>query len=294
MIIPTKTLKSGLSLPVYGLGAWEMGGRWEADRTKDTAEIQAIQYALEQGVSHIDTAESYGDGHCEELIAQAIIGVNRKKLFITSKVSAEHQGYDSLLRSFEASLKRLQTSYLDLYLLHRFPEVGIDIQDTMGALDRLVEEGAVKYIGVCNMTVNRFRAAQACSANRLVCNQLHYSLACREITDRGILEYCQQNDVLVSAWGPLSKGTLDEAGVLKQIAAKYDRTPYQVALNWLIDQPNVITIPKTSTPRHLDENLGALGWRLSDEDWQTLADGFPGQLTVSDRVPLNYIADVEP
>jgi diketogulonate reductase-like aldo/keto reductase len=161
-------------------------------------------------------------------------------------------------------------------------------------MDRLIDEGMVRSIGVCNMTVRRFAEAQKHTANKLVCNQLHYSLECREIVDKGVLEYCQQNDVLVTAWGPLSKGTLEKASILTEMAEKYGKTPYQVALNWLVSQPNVITIPKTSTPEHLDENLGALGWDLNAEDWQKLADEFPGQTLVSDRVPLNYEADIEP
>lgn len=290
MGIPLKQLSNGFSLPVYGLGTWQMGGRWEADASQDDKEIQAIQYAIEQGITHLDTAESYGDGHAEELIAAATKGYDRSKLCITSKVSGSHQGYDDLLRSCEMSLKRLQTDYLDLYLLHRFPEVGTDVRDTMRAFDRLVAEGIVKHIGVCNMTAPRFAEAQKHTANKLVCNQLHYSLDCREIVDKGVLQYCQENDVLVTAWGPLSKGALAQGGILHEMAQKYDKTPYQVALNWLIAQPNVITIPKTSSVEHLDENLGALGWQLTVEDQQRLSLEFPSQRLVSDRVPLDYAA----
>lgn len=294
MNIPVKTLKSGFALPVYGLGTWQMGGRWEADTSQDEKEINAIQFALDQGITHLDTAESYGDGHSEELIATATAGHDRSKLFITSKVSGDHQGYDDLLRSCEASLMRLRTDHLDLYLLHRFPDVGIDIRETMRAMDRLVSEGAVRNIGVCNMTVNRLVEAQKYTANPLVCNQVHYSLECREIPQKGVLEYCQQNDVFVTAWGPLSKGVLEQAAILLEMAEQYGKTPYQVALNWLITQPNVITIPKTSSPEHLTENLGALGWELSPSDWERLADEFPGQTKTSDRVPLDYEASLAP
>ncbi|QQS18788.1 aldo/keto reductase [Candidatus Saccharibacteria bacterium] len=294
MTIPTKTLKTGFSLPVYGLGTWQMGGRWETDTSQDDKEIRAIRYALENGITHLDTAESYGDGHAEELIATATQGIDRSRLFIVSKVSGNHQKYDDLLRSCEASLKRLKTDYLDLYLLHRFPDTGTNIHDTMRAMDRLVEEGMVRHIGVCNMTVNRYTEAQKHTANTLVCNQLHFSLDCREITDKGILQYCQENDIFVTAWGPLSKGVLKKAKILHDMAQKYGKTAYQVALNWLIMQPYVITIPKTSTPEHLDENLGALGWELSQDDWQKLAEEFPNQRLISDRVSLDYEADIKP
>lgn len=292
MEIPVKTLKSGFSLPIYGLGTWQMGGRSEADTTNDAQDIAAIRAAIDRGITHIDTAESYGAGHSEELICRAIEGTKRNKLIITSKVSGSNQGYDDLLRSFEASLKRLGTDYLDLYLLHRYPHPGIPIDDTMRAMDRLVGEGVVKNIGVCNMTVNRLKDTQTHTNNKLVCNQLHYSLDCREIVARGVLEYCQQNEILVTAWGPLKKGALDSAGILGEIAGKYGKTPYQVALNWLIAQSSVVTIPKTSNIEHLEENLGSLGWSLEEKDQDRLTKEFTNQRTVSDRVALDYEADV--
>jgi diketogulonate reductase-like aldo/keto reductase len=294
MDIPLKTLSSGFSLPVYGLGAWEMGGRLEADTSNDEKDLEAIRKALELGVTHIDTAESYGNGHSEELVGQAIKDRKRASLQIATKVSAWNQSYEGIRRSFAASLKRLDTDYVDLYMLHRYPEPGINIKETMRAMNELVDEGLVKNIGVCNLTVNRFVEAQKHSKHKLVCNQLEYSLQFREAEQRGVIEYCQANDVMVVSWGPLGKGTLEQAPILHELAKKYDKTPYQVALNWLIVQQNVVTIPKTSNPVHLEENLGCLGWELSIEDIQKLRDEFPDQQTTSQRVPLDYAADVPP
>jgi diketogulonate reductase-like aldo/keto reductase len=294
MNIPVKTLSNGFSLPVYGLGTWKMGGEWNTpDTSEDERYIAAIRSAIEHGVTHIDTAELYGGGHAEELIAKAKEGVDRSRLILASKVLVGMKdGYDGIMRACEASLKRLQTDYLDLYILHRCP--AHDMKGVMQALDRLVEEGMVRNIGVSNFTANRFEKAQSLTANKLVCNQLHYSLECREIVDRGILDYSQKHDVLITAWGPLSKGALADAPILHEIAEKYGKTPYQVALNWLVSQESVVVIPKTTSVEHLEENLGALDWSLRKEDWQRLADEFPGQLTVSDRVPLDYAAEVEP
>lgn len=289
MEIPVKTLKSGFSLPVYGLGTWEMGGRFEANYANDEADIAAIRSAIDHGITHIDTAEAYGNGHSEELIGSVIKVCDRGNMLISSKVSAGNQKYDDVLRACEASLKRLETDYLDLYLLHRFPELGIDISGTMRAMDRLVTEGMVKNIGVCNMTINRFEVTQSFTQNKLVCNQLHYSVRVREAAK--IVEYCQQNDVLVSAWGPLQKGTLQAADVLQEMADKYGKTPYQVALNWIMAQPHVVTIPKTSSVSHLDENLASIGWEMSDADHARLTREFPDQQEISDRDPLDYQAD---
>ncbi len=112
MNIPTKKLKNGFELPVYGLGIWQMGGRREADTTKDKEEIAAIKAAIDAGIKHIDTAELYGDGHAEELLGEAIKGYERSKLFIATKVSAWSQGYEGVHRAFKASLKRLNTEYI--------------------------------------------------------------------------------------------------------------------------------------------------------------------------------------
>lgn len=292
MDIPVKTLQSGFALPVYGLGTWQMGGRFEADHSNDEVDIAAIKSAIDHGITHIDTAESYGAGHSEELVGQAVKGYDRSQLLITTKVSAGNQSYNGLLKSAEASLRRLDTDYVDLYLLHRFPEPGIDIVETMRAMDRLVDEGLVKHIGVCNMTINRFEETQKQARHQLVCNQIHYSLSMREAVQRGVIDYCQQNDVLVTAWGPLEKGLLESATILRDLADKYGKTPYQIALNWLLSQPNVVTIPKTTHVEHLGENLGALDWGLSAEDMVRLTNDFPNQKTSSDRVPLDYAADI--
>ncbi len=292
MNIPVKQLDSGFSLPVYGLGTWQMGGRMAADNSNDQADIAAIQSALDHGITHLDTAELYGNGHSEELVGQAIKGYDRASLKIVSKVSAANQSYDGVVSALHASLQRLGTDYLDLYLLHRYPEPGIPISETMRAMDDLVAQGLVRHIGVCNMSVNRFVDTQNHTANKLVCNQLHYSLRCREAAVRGVIDYCQTNDVLVSAWGPLEKGLLVDSTLLQDIANTYHKTPYQVALNWLLAQPNVVTIPKTTQLAHLEENLGALGWDLSAADVARLTREFPNQLAVSDRAPLDYPADV--
>jgi diketogulonate reductase-like aldo/keto reductase len=294
MTIPTKTFINNFTLPVYGLGTWQMGGRWEPDTSKDEAEIEAIKAAIRSGITHLDTAESYGAGHSEELIGRAIKEFDREKLFIATKVAAANQGYDGVHAALDASLKRLGTDYVDLYLLHRYPEPGIDIEGTMKAMDELVESGKVKSIGVCNMSVNRLKEVQKHTRNQIVCNQVHYSLACREIVQTGVLEYCQQAGIAIVAWGPLQKGTLEQAEVLNEIATKHDKTPYQIALSWLMTQEGVVTIPKTSSIEHLKENLAVVGWTLPESDMEKLTKEFPGQYFKSDRVPLDYEADVEP
>jgi diketogulonate reductase-like aldo/keto reductase len=294
MNIPTKKLKNGFELPVYGLGLWEMGGRNEVDKSKDSVQINAIQAAIEAGITHIDTAESYGAGYTEELLGQALKGVNRKKLIIATKVSAWNQGYDALKRSFEASLKRIGTDYIDLYLLHRYPEAGNPIADTMRAMDELVEQGLVKNIGVCNLSPNRFKEVQRHTKIKLVCNQVHYNVQYREIEKLGVLKQCQDEDIMLVAWRPVQKGTLPESDLIKDLAKKYNKTPTQIVINWLISQDHVVTISKTSHLEHLEENLGAVDWTMEVEDVERIRREFPNQKSVSDAVPLDYEADVQP
>jgi len=292
MTIPTKTLASGFSLPVYGLGLWQMGGRWEADVTKDAAEIAAIRAALDAGITHFDTAESYGNGHAEELLGKAIQGYDRSKLIIASKVAANNQSYDGVRHSFEASLKRLQTDYIDLYLLHRYPEPGIDIAETMRAIDELVEQGLIKNVGVCNMSPNRFDDVQKHTKNKLVCNQVHYNVLVREVEELGVLDKCQRDDILLAAWGPVQKGMLPEVPLMQELATKYGKTTTQVAINWLISQKNVVVISKTSSLQHLQENLGAVDWQMDEADIERIRAEYPDQQMISDRVPLTYEADI--
>lgn len=294
MRIPIKKLKSGFELPVYGLGLWEMGGRWEADDSRDEKEVAAIRLALDSGITHIDTAESYGNGHAEEILRVSLEGYDRSKLTIATKVSANHQSYDDLHRSLEASLKRMGTDYVDLYMLHRFPEPGIGIKDTMRAMDDLVQQGLVKNIGVCNMSPARFDATQSLTSNKVVCNQVHYNVQYREIENKGVLQHAQDSDVMLVAWRPIQKGLLPDSKVITEVATKYGKSDTQVIINWLTSQKNVVTLSKTSSPEHLKENLGAIDWQMDDEDIELIRKEFPDQKDVSDAVPLNYEADVEP
>ncbi len=293
MNIPSKKLKNGFELPSYGMGLARVGGAFDRDTSEDEAWLKAIRDAIENGVTHFDTAEAYGAGHSEELLGQAIKGKSREKLIIASKVSAWNQTYDGILKSCEASLKRLETDYIDLYMLHTFPEKGKPIAETMRAMTELVDRGLIKHIGVSNLTINRFKAAQDATPHKIVCNQLHYNVQFRETEYRGILEYSQENDILVVAWKPVQRGELPQANILDELAQKYNKTWRQVAINWLISQDNVVTICKTTSLEHLQENLGALDWTMETEDIERIRKEFPGQEIVGNW-PLDYEADMQP
>jgi diketogulonate reductase-like aldo/keto reductase len=161
----------------------------------------------------------------------------------------------------------------------------------MKAMDYLVDQGVVKNIGVCNMSINRFIEAQKYTKNKFVCNQVHYNVEYREMESKGVLKYCQENDTMLVAWRPLQKGILPEAQILDELSAKYNKTPAQISINWLVSQDKVVTISKTSNIGHLEENLKAIDWEMESEDIERIRREFPDQKQESDAVPLNYQAD---
>lgn len=261
-------------MPVFGIGTWYMGGTMVADTSKDDEEVQAIKAALDLGVTHIDTAELYGNGHAEELVAQVVKNKDRSKLFIVSKVWQANLAYEDVLTACRASLDRLQTDYLDLYLIHA-PNPAIPPEETMRALDQLKAQGSIKEIGVSNFSVKQLKLAQKLTKNKIVTNQIHYSLAYQDWQD--VVSYCQENDILITAYRPVERGVLTEPGikVLDEMCQKYDKTPAQVAINWLISQDNIVTLAKMSHIEHLEENLRVLGWQMEIEDIERLRREFP-------------------
>lgn len=288
MQIPTKKLRCGFRMPVFGLGTWMMGGdKIRNPDNDDKANIRAIKNAIDVGITHIDTAENYAEGHVEELIGEAIKGYNRAKLFLVSKVDKSNLRSNDLINACKNSLKRLQTDYLDLYLIHA-PNSEIPIEETMKAMDFLLEKGLIRNIGISNFNIERTQKAQACTKSKIVANQLHYNLIYREVERKSFVSYCQENDIMLIAWRPIQKGILAQKGtpILDKMAAKYNKTPAQIAINWLISQENVVTLSKMGKKEHLEENLGALGWQMEKEDIEKLRKEFPNQEDVSDVAPL--------
>jgi diketogulonate reductase-like aldo/keto reductase len=286
--IPTKTLKNGFSMPVFGLGTWQMGGRLERNfENDDKADIKAIKNAIENGITHIDMAQMYANGYSETLVNKAISGYKREDLFLVSKVSPTNLDYKNVINSAKNSLKRLNTSYLDLYLIHG-PNPEIPIKKTMKALDFLKNEGLIRNIGVSNFSKERLIEAQKYTKNKIVVNQVHYNLKFREPQRTGLLEYCQKNDVILVAYRPFQKGMLleDKNPLLDEICQKYNKTSAQIGINWLISQENVVTLSKMRNESHLMENLNALNWQLEKEDIEKLDKLYPDQQDISDVCPL--------
>ncbi len=262
----------GVSIPKIGFGTWRIGGESYADPKSDPASIAALRAALEVGYTHFDTAEYYAAGHSEELVGRAIRETNTKResLFITTKVSPDHLQFDQVLRSCEKSLRHLGMDYIDLYLVHWPPRVSSQLHDAFRALNQLVSDGKVKHLGVSNFKLKLLKQAQALAETPLLTDQVPYRLPDRTYVENGVLEYCQQNDILLTAYSPVKFRNLPVNKTVRLIADAHSVTPFQIALAWLVAQPRVITIPMSLNPQHIRENFKASEIELSKEEFETL------------------------
>lgn len=260
-----------LQIPKIGFGTWQIGGQRNADPSSDGQSLLALRSALELSYTHFDTAEGYAAGHSEELLGEVIreMGAPRAALFITTKVSPDHLKYDDVLRCCENSLRRLGMDYLDLYLIH-WPKVGIKLEETFRALNQLVQDGKVLHLGVSNFSLKLLKQAAALSETPLLTNQVSYSIPDREYAKNGVLEYCQQNDILLTAYSPVKRRNIKSNKTLQAIAQARNVTPQQVALAWLTTQPRVITIPMSFNPQHQAENLHTADLILSAAEMELL------------------------
>ncbi|MBK9926187.1 MAG: aldo/keto reductase [Anaerolineales bacterium] len=264
-----------LTLPKIGYGTWSLGGGSFADPQLDSASMTALLSALETGYTHFDTAEYYAAGHAEELLGRAIRETNTKRedVFITTKVSPEHLSYDNVLHSCENSLRRLNMDYIDLYLIH-WPGKGVDYEETFRALNKLVRDGKVKHLGVSNFKLKLLKQAHSLSETPLITNQVPYSLPDKTYVDNGVLEYCQQNNITVTAYSPIKFRSMNTNKVLGAVAKTHSATPYQIALTWLVMQPRVITIPMSFNPQHIKENFEAADIELTEKEMAQLSSAW--------------------
>ena len=246
----------GERLPKIGLGTWNMRG--------DTC-YRATLSAIELGYRHIDTAEMYRN-EAEVGRALADSGVDRSEIFLTTKVSASHVTRKGVLDAAENSLQRLGIDTIDLYLVH-WPNDRIPIEDSMSGMNELVNQGKVRRIGVSNFSVRQLQEAESASAARIFTNQIEYFIGHPQYA---MLGYCQENEILLTAYSPLNRGQLHSNKALEAIAAANGVTNSQVALRWLIQQDSVVVIPKSAHPDRQRENLDIFGFELSSDDMAQL------------------------
>jgi diketogulonate reductase-like aldo/keto reductase len=266
--IRTLAQPSGTAIPVLGMGTWQMG----ENAHNRQSEIDALRHGLNLGFSLIDTAEMYAEGGAEEVVAQAIAN-QRAKVFLVSKVYPHNASRKGAIAACERSLKRLNTDYLDLYLLHW--RGAVPLAETLEAFQTLQKAGKIRSYGVSNFdTEDMEEAVQLTGGIGIATNQVLYNLTRRGI-ELNLLPWCRQEGIPIMAYSPIEQGRLLDSRILKTIAQDRGVTAAQVALAWLLQQDDVIVIPKSSRIDHVEQNRAALDIKLSAEELAALDNAFP-------------------
>ncbi len=277
----TVTLPGGETIPVLGVGTWGMAERPQ----KREDEIGALQMAVDLGMTVIDTAEMYAGGAAEQLVAEAL-AERRREVFLVSKVLPHHATRRGTVSSCEASLRRLKTDHLDMYLLHWRSTVPLD--ETLEGFDALKRMGKIRYWGVSNFDVDDMEELISLTGNAglvVASNQVLYNLMRRGI-EYDLLPSCRTGGISIMAYSPLEQGQLAKHRTVKAIAERLNATAAQVALAWVLRQTGVIAIPKAADIDHVRENRGALEVELAAEDLEELDEAFPPPAR---KIPLETI-----
>jgi diketogulonate reductase-like aldo/keto reductase len=258
---------TGVKVPVIGQGTWQL-------RRPDEAE-KALRLGLDLGLTHIDTAELYRGS--EEVVGRAIKG-RRDEVFLVSKVLPRNASYKGTLGACDASLRKLQTDQLDVYLLHWWDD-GVRLEEWARAAGELVDQGKTRFVGVSNFDVEQLEAAQkALGRHRIVCDQVYYDMEHRQI-ENALLPYCIENKIAIVDYSPFGSGRFPSSGrgskVLREVAERHGASVYQVVLNFLTRDANVFGIPKAEKEDHVRDNAGSLDFELSAEDREALEKAFP-------------------
>jgi diketogulonate reductase-like aldo/keto reductase len=262
---------NGIEVPVIGQGTWKM------ERDDRAEAVAALRRGLDLGMTHIDTAELYGSGSVEEIVAHAIDG-RREEVFLASKVLPDNASLDGTIRACERSLRRLRTDRIDLYLLH-WPGPH-PLEDTIAAFERLVRDGKVRAWGVSNFDADELeRAVAIAGPGRVACNQVLYHLGERSI-EHALLAACERHRVALVGYSPFGSGRFPSAWsrggrVLAEIARARGVSPRQVALAFLVRRPPLFTIPKSSRVAHVEENAAAGALHLDADEVARIDAAFP-------------------
>lgn len=271
------TLSNNVSIPELGFGTWQAPNG-------DVA-VSAVKKALEVGYRHIDTAQGYKN---EDSVGQAIkeSGIPREEIFLTTKLWNENHSYDLVLSSFEESLKKLQTDYIDLFLIHwpnpvKFRDNWQSANaETWRAMEELYQAGKIKAIGVSNFLPHHFEELKKTATIFPMVNQIF--LAPGEL-QKEVVSYCQEHNVLLEAYSPLGTGKIFDVPEMQELSDKYGKTIAQIAIRWSL-QHGFLPLPKSVTPSRIEENLAVFDFELSDEDMQRIdqLDGVVGKATNPD------------
>lgn len=272
--VESVSLPDGTSMPRFGMGTWYLG---ENPATHDR-ELEALRTGLDAGITLIDTAEMYGGGAAEKLVGEAIQGYDREKLFLVSKVYPHNAGDPMIFESVEASLARMQTDYLDLYLLHW--RGSIPLSETVRCMEELVEDGVIRHWGVSNFDVDDLEELYSVhNGTHCAANQDLYHLGSRGV-EYEILPWMRSAQMPLMAYCPLAqagdlrRGLVTDPAVT-EVARRHEATPLQVLLAFVLRDPQVVAIPRSGSPEHMRENIAARDIELTSDDLALLSRSFP-------------------
>jgi diketogulonate reductase-like aldo/keto reductase len=265
--VRTTRLPAGIDVPMLGLGTWMMG----EDRTRHADEVAALKLGLDLGMTLVDTAEMYASGGSEEVVRDAIAG-RRDEVFLVSKVLPSNASRAGTVRACEASLKRLGTDRLDLYLLHW--RGGVPLAETVEALEGLKAAGRIRHWGVSNFDVADMSELARAGGGGVQTNQVLYNLSSRGI-EFDLLPQAQDRGLPVMAYSPVGQGDLAANPQVAEVARRHGATAAQVALAWVMRWPHVIAIPKATRLEHVRQNRAALDLVLTEQDLKDLDAAFP-------------------
>jgi diketogulonate reductase-like aldo/keto reductase len=251
-------LPGAASVPQLGQGTWRMG----EVASRRAAEEAALRAGVELGMTLIDTAEMYGDGATETFLGKALAGL-RERVFLVSKVYPQNAGRGRIERACEASLRRLKTDRLDLYLLHW--RGSVPLAETVEGMEALVAAGKIGAWGVSNLDVGDMDALMKAGGGACAINQILYNVS-RRGPEFELLPRLAELHIPVMAYSPVEQGRLETAGALAAVAERHEATPYQVALAWVLRQPTVVAIPKAANVAHVEDNRRAAELELTAED----------------------------
>jgi diketogulonate reductase-like aldo/keto reductase len=264
----TVLLPTGEAIPALGQGTWQMA----EDTSRRAQEINSLRLGLELGMTLIDTAEMYGEGAAEELVAEAIAG-RRDEAFLVSKVYPHHASCAGVVQACERSLKRLQTDWLDLYLLHW--RGSVPLEDTVAGFEELRRSGKIRHWGVSNFdTSDMEELARVANGANCATNQVLYNVT-RRGPEFDLIPWIAARRMPLMAYSPIEQGRLPQSGALQVIGDKHGASAFQIALAWLLQRPGVIAIPKAGRPDHVRDNQRAREIRLSPEELKIIDAQFP-------------------
>lgn len=276
--------QNGPRVAAIGQGTMGHGGNFSRDEVNDAESERIIRLGVHLGMTLIDTAEVYGDGHSEELVGRAVAH-DRHAVVIATKFSAEHSRAGEIVTAAEGSLRRLATDYIDIYQPH-WPNPKVPFEETLEAMDRLVQAGKVRMLGLSNFDLGAARRAKALLQHgAIVALQHEYNLMERTV-EAEVLPYCQRENVALMAYGPFQQGKLVSRSPLTEplfkMAERYAISVPELVLSWLVSNPGVIAIPKASREEKLRANARVLTLKIAPDDRDALSEIF--------RVPVVMIA----